>query len=354
MPLTQPSAGGIARKNLLVSSKRNTSQSLTGITLGACEYDPVKNRILMGLIETVGTIPLVGTLPDFKSQTIREFSTSPNTVIGNSTIIMIHRNGVDGGVIILTTAGGMALTSDDGLTWRALNTGFGNTEYDINSWRDNQLVNFHRGFVPGANDLFISNDNGVTFPLTHYTGLANTNKVFAETTDDDKIYIVLGFNGEFSWTDSEDMATAVFNPFPAGSIPGFTGNVTAFAANGDSSKAIICDIAGNIIVTTDGFLTWTLLDEDINVFRDGGGTFAAIHAAVYVADIGGFIVIGTNETAGFIPEKGALDSMQVVSFAMTAAQQPDVDEGSTITSDGIEMICIAANVDNVMQLPYKN
>jgi len=353
MPLSQPSTSGIARKNLLVSSIRNTSLAATGVTIQACEYDPVNDYLLMAGIITVGTIPFVGTLPNFKSGTIREFAASPNTVTGNSTVVMLHRNGIDGGVLILLTNDDMALTSDGGATWRALNTGFGNTEYDINSWRDNQLVNFHRTFVAGTDDLFISNDNGLTFPLTNFTGMAGSNRIFAQTTDGDKFYVVLGFNGEFAYTSDEDMATAVFTNFPAGSFAGFTGNISAFAANGDSSKAIICDVDGNILVSSDGFSTWNLFDDTENYFRDGTGTAAIIRDAVYVADISGFIIIGVGGYAAFIPEKGALDSMEIVSFSMATVLQPDVDEGSTITSDGIEMICISTSVDNVMQLPYK-
>ncbi len=337
MPLTQPSSGGISRYSFLISSSRFSDLLDISIAFRAVEYDPVNKYTLIS-----GDNTFCGTLPSMQRGKISEFVSQPSSVIANGNVDRIHRNGISGGIIV-KVASNYALSNDGGVSWSQTIPGSGQTEVDLLSWRDSQLVNCHR--LAGT-DLRISSDNGLTYPDSLNTGLGGTNRQFCVTTQDDKVFMVLADSGSFAWTSDANMITALFNTFPIGTFAGFNGNVTGFAANGDSSKGVMVDALGNVLVSIDGFSTWTVFDKDKNYFKNSAGNFNVINDVVYVADIKGFIIGGTD-LAAYIPEDGALDSMTVVSILTGANIR-------SMTSDGVDIVATSATNNLIIQMPFKN
>ena len=255
---------------------------------------------------------------------------------------MIHRNGVDGGIIV-KQGNTFARSDDGGASWILLVPAVAVTEADLLSWKDNQLVNLQR--LTGGVDIRASNDNGATWPIARNAGMGLTGRIALKTTQDDKVLMALGSNGNFAWTSDDDIATATFTSFPNGTFVGFGGGIVGFDANGDSSKGVMIDQFGAILVSIDGFQTWTIFDKDKNYFKNAATGFAIATSVVYVADIGGFLII-SNTVYAFIPEDGGLDTMEVVSIL------GDNQTNNQSATNGIDLM-IAASINVVIQLPFK-
>lgn len=311
----------------------------TSINFKSIDYDIVNRQYLIG-----GNNSFVGVFDKANNGKIRETATLPSTVILTSDVQSIAANNVDNSIVV-RMGNEFARTSDGGASWVDITPAAIVSYQSILSWRSTNLVCSSSG---GSIDLYISNDNGLTYPSTKNIFSA---AVVASHKNPTETIIIWGCNGgRLFFTKDDDLTTAVYTTHLLTATIGFSGTPLAIGISDDGEKIVCGSEFGDIAVSIDGGNSFTLFDRDTNFFRNSAGLFNAIQTCQYINSIDSFILAGSAVNA-IIPADGGLDTMSLaIQIGTTTFNFPGGSNRQIWASDGNDIV-IVGNANRTLKFP---
>lgn len=325
MPLSEPS-GGIGRKRLLVRNTVFGDGADGAINFIGADYDSFNDQWLVG-----GNNSFVG-FQQINRNKVAQSAALPSTVITAGNIADIAFSNIDNGVLV-RIGNEYARSSDGGATWVDITPAAVVTYRGVLSWKGTQLL---CGAASGTEDIFISTDNGATYP--------NTRDIFSAaveffTKDSlDTTFLLGALNDRVAITQDEDIGTATFITHDLSATIGFSGNVDTGAIAPGGKEIVVAGDGGDIAVSTDSGVTFTLFPRDDNPFRNANGVaHEDIEFIEYVPAFSGFMVGGIS-VFGFIPGNTDLLSMQPVHVAAPSNPSYTTSRNSYSATDGTNLV----------------